>query len=220
MKFLSYLVLFIFIALVASPQSVLASGNPDGPVPGQALLRSFVLPGWGQHYVNPNDWNRGKVHLGADIALLGSYFGFRMNANRLENNLYTFARSKAGVDISGRGRAFLLNVSAHNSLQDYNDFQERSRNWDQILPVTPQNTWNWSSEADRLAFIDLDNRAASNRQQLPAIVSLMIVNRVVSGIHAFTSARNQQALSQASLTFTIPEGTAGHGVQANFRLSF
>ncbi|MDP2228709.1 MAG: DUF5683 domain-containing protein, partial [Moraxellaceae bacterium] len=59
------------------------------PVPGKALLRSLVLPGWGQYYNQPDNWTVGKVHLAADIALISGYFGFSAHAGRLNENLIT-----------------------------------------------------------------------------------------------------------------------------------
>lgn len=197
---------------------IAAKGNADEPTGAGALLRSFVLPGWGHYYANPTDWNRGKIHLATDISLLGSYFGFRANANRLEQNMFTFANMHAGTRIDNRGRDYLLSVADFNSLDEFNDYQERTRNWDRLMDNTPENQWNWSNNDRRLEFNDLNNRVERNRQQLPAIISLMVVNRLIAGVNAFTTALDQTNASV--LTFTIPDHSRGHGFQANLRVSF
>jgi hypothetical protein len=192
-----------------------------GKNPGSALLRSFVLPGWGHYYIDNNNWNRGRVHLLSDVILIGSYFGIRLNANKLESNLYSFAKQHAGVDIRGKGRKYLLNIAEYPSIQVYNDFQERSRNWDQIYTITPENDWLWNSEENRLSFLKLDNKIQNSRQQLPAIISLMVVNRIVSGISAFSRA-TQHNNSHIFTSFTIsnPEYMDGNRVQFNVIVSF
>lgn len=209
----------LVFAVLMSPLALYAQQNSDVPSPAGALLRSMVLPGWGQYYAYSENWNRGKIHLGADISLFASYFGFRINANRLEGNLYTHVKMYAGQSIDDRGRTFRLNIADFNSLSEYNDYQERTRNWDRFIDNTPENQWQWESTNRRLEFVDINNRMERNRQQLPAIVSLMVVNRLISGVNAFTTARNR-SVNSASVTLTIPEYTLGNGVQANIRLSF
>jgi hypothetical protein len=209
----------LVVAVLMSPVALFAQQSADEPSPAGALLRSMVLPGWGHYYADSDNWNRGKIHLGADISLLAAYFGFNINANRLESNLFTHAKMYAGQSIDDRGRAFRLNIADFNSLSEYNDYQERTRNWDRFIEYTPENQWQWESTNRRLEFVDLNNRMESNRQQLPAIVSLMVVNRLIAGVNAFTTARNR-SINNATVTLTIPENTLGNGVQANIRLSF
>lgn len=194
--------------------------NTEKRPPG-ALLRSFVLPGWGHYYVDKNSWSRGQAHLLIDILLIGSYFGLTVHGNRLEGNLQTFARQHAGINLKGRGRDYLLNVAEFSSIHAYNDFQERSRNWDQIYEVNANNVWNWDSDTNRLSFLKLDNRVQNNRQQLPAIISLMVVNRIISGVSAYSKATQfNDGNSISSITVSVPELNTGKGLQANIKVSF
>jgi len=205
-------------------QSVNSSVSQDISLeksPAGALLRSFVLPGWGHYYIGKDNWNRGRVHLLADVILIGSYFGVTVSANRMEGNLQSFARQHAGVDLKGRGRDYLLNVAEFPSIQAYNDFQERSRNWNQLYEINSLNTWNWDTDANRLSFLKLDNRIQNNRQQLPAILSIMVVNRLISGISAYSRASQINNLNTGSnFTLSIPELTSGKGMQVNLTVSF
>jgi len=189
--------------------------------PGGALLRSFIVPGWGHYYIDNDNWNRGRVHLLSDVILIGSYLGLNLNAKRLESNLYSFAKQHAGVDLKGKGRGYLLNVAEFSSIHKYNEFQERSRNWDQLYEITADNSWSWNSEEKRLSFLKLDNRIQNNRQQLPAIISLLVVNRIISGISAYSSASNfNNSVASTSITFSFPEFSQGSGMQANVRFLF
>ena len=187
------------------------------PSPVGALLRSFVLPGWGHYYVYKSNWTRGLIHLGADLALLGAYTGYSISANRLENNLTTFANQHAGVELKSRSRDFLLSVAEFKSLDEYNDYQLRSRNWDKIYEPTASNYWNWDTDLNRRSFIQMDTKVQDHRQQLPAVVSLMVVNRIISGIHAFTRARGMHN-STSVMSVTIPP--SGSGLQANYSIAF
>ena len=195
-------------------------GAKQSPSPAGALIRSFVIPGWGHFYAGTEHKNRGLIHLGTDLALLGGYFGIRIHANNLEQNSYTFAQQHAGIDLKNRSREFILSVGEYGSLNAYNDFQERSRNWDRIYQTTGQNFWSWDSEQNRLSFLNMDTRVQDNRQQLPAIISLMVVNRLVAGISAFSRARQQQ-YAFGALSFSGPEyGGNSFTLVARYQISF
>lgn len=190
----------------------------ESPDPKVAFLKSLAVPGWGHHYVDPADWTRGQYHLAGEAALILSYFGFRIYSSRLEQNWFTYARLEAGVDIEGRERAFQLAVGDFNSLQAYNEFQERSRNWDRLITDTSQNRWNWQADRNREQYADLRERFERIDQQLPALVSLMVVNRVISAVSAYNRAR-KAGVSAGSTAFHFSTyGT--NGVVAKLHITF
>lgn len=189
----------------------------ETPNPKTALLISFVVPGLGHHYVDNENWTRGKIHLGSEIALLAGYFGLSARANRLDNNLNTLARSKAGVSISDRSREFELAVANFDNLAEYNDFQLRTRRWQNLLPDTPENRWNWKSDNDRFEFQDTRDRIANSENQLPTLITLMVANRIFSGINAFTQAREASSkMPEASVSYLNEFGERGITARLQF----
>lgn len=195
---------------------ILAQNSPD---PRGSFLRSLAIPGWGHYYNDSNNWTRGKVHLGADIVMIGAYFGLNARASNLEGQYETFAQLSAGVDLAGKSRRFQLALTQFNSLKEYNDFQLRSRNWDQLLPDTQENSWQWESDQARERYSDLRETSDRARNQLPAIAGLMVVNRVVSAISAYRRARNMATGPELTLlpAFT---GDSQSGVIANLSFRF
>jgi hypothetical protein len=191
----------------------------DLPNPKMALLRSFVVPGWGHHYVDSDDWTRGKIHLASDILLIAGYFGLDARANRLEGNLNTLALSKAGINLSNKGRDFELAIADFDNLEEYNDFQLRTRRWQNLIEDTPENNWNWESDQARFEFQDTRDRISSSENQLPTLLSLMVANRILSGINAFTKARNlSQNFPEAGFSYLNEFGEPG--VTAHLKFSF
>ncbi|WP_340103663.1 hypothetical protein [Rhodohalobacter sp. 8-1] len=193
-QFKAGLIAGFIILLVSSP--LYAQTQPD---PRGSFLRSLAIPGWGHYYNDSNNWTRGKVHLGADIIMIGSYFGLNARASNLEGQYHTFAQLNAGVSISDRSRKFQLAISQYNNLEAYNDFQLRSRNWDQLLDDTRENRWQWESEEDRERYSDLRETSDRARNQLPAIAGLMVVNRVLSAISAYRQARDMTSGPELTL---------------------
>ena len=203
----------------SAPGLSTAGFSEPGRAPSQlgAMLRSFVMPGWGHYYVNPDGWRRGQLHLGAEVILIASYLGISRQSYVLEKNMYTHAAAYSGADIRALDRQFELAVGSHRSLSDYNDFQERTRNLDRIFPDEPQYRWEWESDALRREYLDLRNRRDDLDNQLPALAALMVVNRVISGISAYSRA-GAFAAGQASVH--VAPGPAGNGFRTVVSIPF
>lgn len=214
---------FYLPVLLLTAAFVMASADrsiAQQPDPKVAFLKSLAVPGWGHHHVDNKNWQRGQYHLAADAALILSFAGFMIHSNNLQQNWFAYGRQQAGVAIEGRSRQFQLAVGEFNSLEAYNDYQLRSRNWDQLFDDVPENRWQWSNIAERQKYSDLRSRFEQIDQQLPAILGLMVVNRVISGISAFNRAKKQQQMNavQSSLFLTPYHHT--EGLVANLRITF
>ncbi|WP_322570719.1 hypothetical protein [Rhodohalobacter sp.] len=178
-----------------------------------------MMPGWGHYYADKTDWNRGKYHLAGEAVLVLSYFGLDARANTLENDFYTLAQSKAGTDLSNKSRDYLIAIGNYDNLEEYNQAQLRTRNWNRLYEDTPELRWSWESSDLRNQYRDAREQVDGNRSQLPTLVSLMVVNRLVSGISAFVKARDMgKNLPEASFSYVNQFGQ--RGVTANLRFEF
>lgn len=220
-RILPILLIILGTSGTAMAQSAMSGqGRENLPDPKIAFLKSLAVPGWGHHYVNQDQWQRGQYHLAADAALLLSYIGLRWHSNNLQQNWYTYARHTGGVDIENRDRLFQLAVGQFNDLEAYNAYQERVRNWNALYEDTPQNRWGWQDDLAREDYQDLRDRFETIDQQLPALLSLMVVNRVVSAISAYNRARRlREAAPSMSVRFS-PSSVTGRGIVANLRIGF
>lgn len=158
--------------------------------------------------------------MGADAVLILSFFGFNIHSNNLQENWYSYARDEAGIDIENRSREIQLAVGDFNNLQDYNDYQLRTRNWDQLLEDRPENRWNWQSDAYRNEYNDIRNRFENIDQQLPALIGLMVVNRVVSAISAYNRAGNVNSRNTDTALYFSRHPTTRAGIMANVKVYF
>lgn len=209
-------VLLLMMAFWATNADRLLAQQPD---PKVAFLKSMAVPGWGHYYLDHKNWQRGQYHLAADAVLILSYVGFSIHSNNLQQNWYAYGRQYAGVSIEGRSRQFQLAVEDFNSLESYNDYQARSRNWYQLFEDVPENRWQWSSSDERQEYRDLRSRFERIDQQLPALLGLMIVNRVISGISAYNRAKKNQNSTVSSSLFLSPYNYTD-GLIANLRIKF
>ncbi|MDR9417449.1 hypothetical protein [Gracilimonas sp.] len=217
LKTLAFLILLPAIS-VFQVQAQTAQ-NEDLPNPRNAFLRSLAMPGWGHYYVDNNNWNRGKYHMAGEVVLILSYFGLDARANSLENDFYTLALSKAGTELSDKSREYLIAIGSFDNLDAYNQEQLRLRNWDNVFPDTPEYRWNWENRDLRNSYESAREKVDRNRSQLPALVALMVSNRLVSGLSAFIRARDMgKNLPEAS--FSYVNGLGEPGATLNLRFNF
>lgn len=213
--------LFGILLCIATSSYAQSSGlDSKAPSPRTAFLKSMAVPGWGHHYVNNESWNRGKYHLGADVVLLLSFFGLKIHSNNIQGNWYSYARNEAGIDIENRERTLQLVVGDFNSLQAYNDYQARARNWDQFIDDVPENRWAWQDNASREEYNSLRSRYENIDQQLPALIGLMVVNRLVSAISAYNRARKITSSKQSVTAWYLSPYRYGDGLVANLKVRF
>jgi hypothetical protein len=182
-----------------------AAGQADAD-PAGAFLRSMAVPGWGHFYTGTEHRTRGAAHLGTDLVLIGSIFGFHVRSINLREQYTTLSNLRAGVDISGRDRSFMLAVGDFNSLHEYNDYQLRTRNWDRLIEDRPENRWQWSSADDRRRYRELRSNRDRIRNQLPALAAFMVVNRVVSGVSAYNRTRQGGGADARAEIYLVPVG--------------
>ncbi|MGF1669775.1 MAG: hypothetical protein ACFCU6_04945 [Balneolaceae bacterium] len=211
-----FIILLVF-GLILTIQPILVHAQPD---PRGALLRSVVVPGWGHHYVDKTDWTRGQVHLAADVVLLAAFFGLNIRSNNLQDQAMTLAQLRAGVNAAEKDRAFRLAIGRFNSLEEHNDFQLRSRNFDQLIEDTPSNRWRWASSDDRNRYSSLRDSADRIDSQLPAFITLLVANRVVAGVSAFVRAKNKINVPEISISPVIDQPGSTSGLVANIRIAF
>jgi len=210
----------LLIIMLCAAKVVGQPATEQQPDPKIAFLKSLAVPGWGHHYVNKSNWTRGQYHLAADAALLLSYLGLALHSNNVEQNWYAYGKLEAGVPIKGRSRDFQLAVGNFNSLQAYNDYQLRSRNWDQLIADRPENRWQWGSESKRSRYNTLRSNFEQIDQQLPALLGMMVVNRVISGISAYNRAQKRIETQQVSSTVSVSPYRYSQGIMANINIHF
>lgn len=197
-----------------------SKSEADLPDPKVAFLKSMGVPGWGHHHVDKSDWTRGKYHLAAEAGLVLSYLGLSIHTNNLQENWLTYGRHETGVEIEGRSRRFQLAVGDFNSLEDYNDYQRRSRNWDQLFADIPENRWYWSDNRKRQKYNSLRNRFERIDRQLPALLVMMIANRIISGISAYNRAKKKAESRQfRGSVYVLPNRFSG-GFTTNVKVYF
>src|SRR5690625_7207641 len=75
----------------------LASQNP---LPAGAFLRSLSAPGWGHYYADHQDWNRGKIHMTAEILLITGVAASVVQERKLRMEYHTLASDRKSTRLN------------------------------------------------------------------------------------------------------------------------
>lgn len=207
--------MFLLMTGIHCPKA--AAQNPD---PAGAFLRSLAAPGWGHYYADQQDWNRGKIHMTAEILLITGVAASVVQERKLRKEYHTLASLRAGVDTRERGRSFRLAVGAYDTLGEYNDIQLRSRSWNRLFPDEAENRWAWQSEEDRHQYNELRNRSENAKNRVPMIAGAMVVNRVLSAISAYNRAKNRSHLPEIALSPVYGENQSISGYIGTLRFAY
>ena len=212
MKYLPLLLILFLILTDFKSVSAQQTNESRG-----AFLRSMVVPGWGHYYNDRDDWDRGKIHLAIEISIIAAYLGFQHQSSTIKSEYTTLANLRSGVDIRDHNRSFQIALSDFQSLEDYNNFQLRTRNWNRLLEVNNENNWQWQSERDRMHYGDLRSKRDRIRNQLPALLGSLVVNRVIGAFSAYNRAAQSTSNVEVSV---IPIYDAYHSNGAITKLTY
>jgi hypothetical protein len=184
-----YSVVFLSILLLLAGAAEADSGSRRG-----AMLRSALLPGWGQMHLGHS--TRGLVFISLD-ALTWAGVGLSYLEGTFSRDDYQWlAISDAGVSASGRSTDFLDDLSDFTSSSEFNDYIHRLARY--YYPDDPEaqrayyenhsyygdESWSWSSDAAREEFSDRLRESRQWFRRSMYIAAFAVVNRVVSVIDA------------------------------------
>ena len=184
-----FTVLFVSIMILLPGITGADSGSRKG-----AMLRSAVLPGWGQMHLGHN--TRGLVFIGLDV-LTWAGVGLSYLEGTFNRDDYNWlAMSEAGISVSGRSSEFLDDISDFSSSAEYNDYIHRlaryyypddpdaQRNYFESHALYGEDGWNWSNDAARNQFADRLKESREWFRRSLYIAAFALVNRAVSVIDA------------------------------------
>jgi hypothetical protein len=197
--------LLVFCALVAPIAAQAMS-------PKRAFLYSLLVPGWGQ-YVAGNEKSAVRF-LGAELGLWGGFFAFKKVEDVRVDNYRSYAAQHAQAQTSSKNSQYFDDLGFYSSRLQHNRFARYDDGPNaNIYPETADFFWEWDSEASRNRYKELLNSSDSAQRQSLLFSGLVVVNHLVSAIHAARNAgRHQQTSNLHALDVEIAAQRHGFGV--------
>ena len=182
-----------FFSIAASPDS---AGEKST---GQAFLKSFLLPGWGE--LSAGDTKRARSFLIAEGLLWSAFAAFQIYGNWKRNDLENFAVERAGVNATGKPKSFYTDVSNFVDIYEHNEEMRRFRRYENVYPVDEDHSWSWAFETDRQRFDELRLSSSQALRNATLMLGVVFTNHVISAIDAIyvTRRSNKRISTQISV---------------------
>jgi hypothetical protein len=196
---------------------------------GKAALFSLAVPGSGHLYLE--DYNKGGIYLGAELAIILSYL--RLNAEKewkIDSYQY-FAQNKAGLNSESSDYIY-QKAQDYMSLEDYNNgVIQTARNYfligledkdayetylsNNLLPE--ENSWHWDNARDWQKYKDLRREKQDLEIYANFAIAAAILNRIVSTIDAMVTSKH---IKDKLENLTIKPDFEQKGMQVSYEINF
>ncbi len=169
--------------------SVAAFGADKGTV-----LRSIVLPGWGQMHAGHS--TRGTIFMGLEASIWTGVGISYLQGVFSRDDYRNLAMEEAGIDVSSRDRSFQDDVGDFSSSQEYNDYirslaryyypddPDAQREYFENNARFGSDGWSWSGSGARNHYADALRDSREWFRRTTYVAAFALVNRAVSAIDA------------------------------------
>jgi hypothetical protein len=144
---------------------------------GGALLRSLVIPGWGESYLGYK--KTGQAFFWTDMAIWTAVAGLHFYGKWREDQFISYGATHAGAYMSGKSDKYYADIGNYNNTDEYNQAKLLVRNYD-ALYTDPSYFWSWDSEGNRMTYdhFRIQSRSAKNRMYF--FFGAAALNRLIS----------------------------------------
>jgi hypothetical protein len=167
--------------LVLGTIQVLSAQQQGESVRKGAVLRSLVLPGWGQHTLGADRWARRFVTAEAGLWLSMAAANKWAAVNR--DDYRSYAAQYAGVINRSRPDIYYFRLGAWDNMGEYNQDQLRRRNIAAVYTTGSDADWDWEGATHRQRYRELRHSSLRWDQTATIALSGLVVNRVLAAIN-------------------------------------
>jgi hypothetical protein len=153
----------------------------------RAGLYSALVPGGGQYYLGNR--RTARYFFAAEAATWIAYFSFHTYGNWREDDYIRYASEHANAQLEGKSDEFRTWVGFYNNVREFNSFGRVGDPERAYLEDTPENHWEWQSDAERRMYRDLRNGSKEAYRRADFMIVAAVVDRMISIIDAIRSAK-------------------------------
>ncbi|RJP74160.1 MAG: hypothetical protein C4524_13300 [Candidatus Zixiibacteriota bacterium] len=167
---------------------------------GGAILRSLIVPGWGESYLGHHGIAR--VFFWADVAIWSTVIGLETYSLWKEDQFQSYGAAHAGAKMEGKDDGFYADIGNYMSTEEYNEARLRNRDYDGLY-TNPDYFWAWDSDQNRLDYdhMRIQSRAAHNRVFL--FLGAAALNRLISVVDTGKKASDLLGRSQPAINVSL-----------------
>jgi hypothetical protein len=159
---------------VASP-SLVSTEKPLSK--NGALLRSLLVPGWGESYLGYH--GTARAFFWTDVAIWATVIGFETYSKWREDQFLSYGADHAGAHMGGKTDAFYADIGNYMSTDEYNEAKLRNRDYEAVY-TDPSYFWAWDSDPNRQAYDHLRIESKSAHNKMYFFIGAAALNRLIS----------------------------------------
>ncbi len=188
--------------------------------PALAALYSLILPGAGHWYLDRMDV--GKYFLGADAIAWTGLITLNIHGDNVADDARSFSVEHAQVTSpDSRNKDYFANVGNYNNIYEYNNDKLSRGEYSLLYDVNSQ-FWNWDSKSNRDIFESQRKKSERIYNNRIIFSSLLIVNRIASGISAYLIANSSTKAGGFAFTPSVKykKDMSFDGIEMNISRNF
>ena len=180
------------------------------------LLKSIVLPGWGEHSLNCH--KRGYGFNSSELVFWITYVAFQFHAGSMNDNMRAYAAQHAGVIPIDKDDYYFKDIGNYMNIYEYNDQKLRYRQNNALYPETDEYFWAWDSEQSRKEFDKIRIKGSVALRNASFAVAGLVVNRIISMFDIIALTRNKIEKPNSDLSAYVVPHSKGVTLSLNFSL--
>ena len=119
----------------------------DGPPKLHPMVKSAILPGWGEAAMQNS--KRARIFGLTEISLITASISAYTFSGHYTNRYESFAVEHAGVDARGKDHQYWVDIGNYTDLTSHNDEHLRFRDLDNLYDENDGWDWNWDSKDNK-----------------------------------------------------------------------
>tara|TARA_B110000014_G_C19887061_1_gene459026 strand:- start:33 stop:674 length:642 start_codon:yes stop_codon:yes gene_type:complete len=179
------IIIFFFFHLVYSQELNL---DKDFEKPFiSPVLKSLILPGWGEYSLGYKQ--RGRIMVLSESVIFFSILGSYFYANKFEQNYKAYASEHANVATVGKNRQYWVDIGNYSSIDQFNEEHLRWRDFNAIYEKDNNWNWLWDNDENRKYFEKMRIRGDTWKLRGSFLIGGMVLNHIISAIDALYLSR-------------------------------
>ena len=125
-----------------------------------------------------------KFFAATEVLFLGTFVGFNVWSNWLEDDFRTFSVTHAEVNLEGKPDRYFVDIGNFTDVFAYNQAQLRDRDVTDLYEETDEFAWRWDSETNRRDFESIRIRSDRAANRADFSFAALFLNHLISAIHS------------------------------------
>ena len=179
------IIIFFFFHLVYSQELNL---DKDFEKPFiSPVLKSLILPGWGEYSLGYKQ--RGRIIVLSESVIFFSILGSYFYANKFEQNYKAYASEHANVTTIGKNRQYWIDIGNYSSIDQFNEEHLRWRDFNAVYEKDNNWNWLWDNDQNRIFFEKMRIKGDTWKLRSSFLIGGMVLNHIISAIDALYLSR-------------------------------